>query len=148
MVFARRHRRAALQNKAVADGRAAEDRARDEEDRPDAPACGFVGARRDGRAERTLPGRSFSRTFAGVSGLVMTKLDGTARGGILIAIAAKFGLPVHFVGVGGGHRRSRAILGQGLCPGDRRDRMKSPLPPGRKPDGNCAAARANMSSDE
>jgi fused signal recognition particle receptor len=37
---------------------------------------------------------------AGVTGLVMTKLDGTARGGILVAIAAKFGLPVHFVGVG------------------------------------------------
>jgi fused signal recognition particle receptor len=30
----------------------------------------------------------------------MTKLDGTARGGILVAIAAKFGLPVHFIGVG------------------------------------------------
>jgi fused signal recognition particle receptor len=30
----------------------------------------------------------------------MTKLDGTARGGILVAIAAKYGLPVHFVGVG------------------------------------------------
>jgi fused signal recognition particle receptor len=42
------------------------------------------------------------RDIAGVSGLVMTKLDGTARGGILIAIAAKFGLPVHFVGVGEG----------------------------------------------
>jgi fused signal recognition particle receptor len=40
------------------------------------------------------------RDIAGVSGLVMTKLDGTARGGILVAIAAKFGLPVHFVGVG------------------------------------------------
>jgi fused signal recognition particle receptor len=37
---------------------------------------------------------------AGVSGLVMTKLDGTARGGILVAIAKKFGLPVHFIGVG------------------------------------------------
>ncbi len=37
---------------------------------------------------------------AGVTGLVMTKLDGTARGGILIAIAAKYGLPVHFIGVG------------------------------------------------
>ncbi|MGQ7792415.1 signal recognition particle-docking protein FtsY [Faunimonas sp. B44] len=37
---------------------------------------------------------------AGVTGLVMTKLDGTARGGILVAIAAKHGLPVHFVGVG------------------------------------------------
>jgi fused signal recognition particle receptor len=30
----------------------------------------------------------------------MTKLDGTARGGILVALAAKFGLPVHFIGVG------------------------------------------------
>jgi fused signal recognition particle receptor len=39
---------------------------------------------------------------AGVTGLVMTKLDGTARGGILIAIAAKFGLPVHFIGIGEG----------------------------------------------
>ena len=39
---------------------------------------------------------------AGVTGLVMTKLDGTARGGILVALAARFGLPVHFVGVGEG----------------------------------------------
>ncbi len=39
---------------------------------------------------------------AGVTGLVMTKLDGTARGGILVAIAAKFKLPVHFIGVGEG----------------------------------------------
>jgi len=38
--------------------------------------------------------------IAGVTGLVMTKLDGTARGGILVAIAAKFGIPVHFIGVG------------------------------------------------
>ncbi|MGD9847027.1 MAG: signal recognition particle-docking protein FtsY [Variibacter sp.] len=38
--------------------------------------------------------------IAGVTGLVMTKLDGTARGGILVAIAEKFGLPVHFIGVG------------------------------------------------
>jgi fused signal recognition particle receptor len=39
---------------------------------------------------------------AGVTGLVMTKLDGTARGGILVAIAARFGLPIHFIGVGEG----------------------------------------------
>ena len=43
----------------------------------------------------------FQKT-AGVTGLVMTKLDGTARGGILVAIAVKFGLPVHFIGVGEG----------------------------------------------
>ncbi len=40
--------------------------------------------------------------MAGVTGLVMTKLDGTARGGILVAIARKFGLPVHMIGVGEG----------------------------------------------
>src|SRR4051794_11846743 len=40
--------------------------------------------------------------IAGVTGLVMTKLDGTARGGILVALAAKFGLPVHYIGVGEG----------------------------------------------
>jgi fused signal recognition particle receptor len=41
----------------------------------------------------------FSR-IAGVTGLVMTKLDGTARGGILAAIADKYKTPVHFIGVG------------------------------------------------
>jgi fused signal recognition particle receptor len=56
----------------------------------------------------------------GVTGLVMTKLDGTARGGILVAIAAKFKVPVHFVGVGesvddlapfSAHDFARAIAG-------------------------------------
>ena len=42
------------------------------------------------------------REKAGVTGLVMTKLDGTAKGGILVAISAKFGLPVHAIGVGEG----------------------------------------------
>jgi fused signal recognition particle receptor len=40
------------------------------------------------------------RKVVGVTGLVMTKLDGTARGGILVAIANKFAMPVHFIGVG------------------------------------------------
>ncbi len=40
--------------------------------------------------------------MAGVTGLVMTKLDGTARGGILVAIAGKYGMPVHAIGVGEG----------------------------------------------
>jgi fused signal recognition particle receptor len=40
------------------------------------------------------------RKTVGVTGLAMTKLDGTARGGILVAIAAKFPVPVHFIGVG------------------------------------------------
>src|SRR6202789_2832649 len=62
---------------------------------------------------------AFQRT-AGVTGLVMTKLDGTARGGILVAIAEKYKLPVHFIGVGEGiddlapftaHDFARAIAG-------------------------------------
>jgi len=40
------------------------------------------------------------RATAQITGLVMTKLDGTARGGILVSIAEKFDLPVHYVGVG------------------------------------------------
>ncbi len=39
---------------------------------------------------------------AGVTGLIMTKLDGTARGGILVAVSQRFGLPVHAIGVGEG----------------------------------------------
>ncbi|MDX2287529.1 MAG: signal recognition particle-docking protein FtsY [Hyphomicrobiaceae bacterium] len=42
------------------------------------------------------------RERAGVTGLVMTKLDGTARGGILVAIAAKHSVPIHAIGVGEG----------------------------------------------
>jgi fused signal recognition particle receptor len=38
--------------------------------------------------------------LADVTGLVMTKLDGTARGGVLVALADKFGLPIHAIGVG------------------------------------------------
>ena len=37
---------------------------------------------------------------AGVTGLVMTKLDGTARGGVMVAAAERFGLPIHAIGVG------------------------------------------------
>ncbi|HEX4636765.1 MAG TPA: signal recognition particle-docking protein FtsY [Rhizomicrobium sp.] len=37
-----------------------------------------------------------------VTGLVMTKLDGTAKGGILVALAGRFGLPVHYIGIGEG----------------------------------------------
>jgi fused signal recognition particle receptor len=60
------------------------------------------------------------RKVVGVTGLAMTKLDGTARGGILVAIADKFKVPVHFIGVGEGvddlapfsaHDFARAIVG-------------------------------------
>jgi fused signal recognition particle receptor len=60
------------------------------------------------------------RKAVGVTGLAMTKLDGTARGGILVAIAEKFKVPVHFIGVGesvedlapfSAHDFARAIVG-------------------------------------
>jgi fused signal recognition particle receptor len=40
------------------------------------------------------------RKIADVSGLVMTKLDGTAKGGVLVSLADKFGLPIHAIGIG------------------------------------------------
>lgn len=40
------------------------------------------------------------KEVAGVTGLVMTKLDGTARGGVLVAAAEKYGLPIHAIGIG------------------------------------------------
>ncbi len=48
---------------------------------------------------------SQTQTFtevAGVTGLIMTKLDGTARGGVLVAVGEKFALPIHYIGVGEG----------------------------------------------
>jgi len=42
------------------------------------------------------------KNVAGVTGLVVTKLDGTAKGGVVVALAERFGLPVHAVGVGEG----------------------------------------------
>ena len=47
-----------------------------------------------------VTGEQVFRDTAGVTGLIMTKLDGTARGGILVAAAEKFGLPIHAIGVG------------------------------------------------
>ncbi|MEM9284771.1 MAG: signal recognition particle-docking protein FtsY [Pseudomonadota bacterium] len=38
--------------------------------------------------------------IGGVTGLVMTKLDGTARGGVLVAVGDQFGLPIHYIGIG------------------------------------------------
>jgi fused signal recognition particle receptor len=42
------------------------------------------------------------REMVNVTGLIVTKLDGSARGGVLVALAEKFGLPVHAIGVGEG----------------------------------------------
>ena len=51
---------------------------------------------------------------AGVNGIVLTKLDGTAKGGVAVAIAHDLKLPIRYVGVGEGHRRSGAVLGRGV----------------------------------
>jgi fused signal recognition particle receptor len=47
-----------------------------------------------------------------VTGLVMTKLDGTAKGGILVALAGRFGLPVHYIGVGEGEDDLQPFVAQ------------------------------------
>ncbi|HST35465.1 MAG TPA: signal recognition particle-docking protein FtsY [Allosphingosinicella sp.] len=52
--------------------------------------------------QNTLAQIEVFREVAGVTGLVMTKLDGTARGGVLVAAADTYGLPLHAIGVGEG----------------------------------------------
>ena len=52
--------------------------------------------------QNTLSQIEVFREVAGVTGLVMTKLDGTARGGVLVAAADAYGLPIHAIGVGEG----------------------------------------------
>jgi len=47
-----------------------------------------------------------------VTGLVMTKLDGTAKGGILVALAGRFGLPVHYIGIGEGEDDLQPFVAQ------------------------------------
>ena len=56
---------------------------------------------------------------AGVTGLVMTKLDGTARGGILVALSARYALAGALHRRRRGDRRSRAVHGEGFCASDR-----------------------------
>jgi fused signal recognition particle receptor len=52
-----------------------------------------------------------------VTGLIMTKLDGTARGGVVVALAEKFGLPIHAVGVGEGMDDLRPFEAQAFARG-------------------------------
>ena len=54
------------------------------------------------RPERPDPGQAVQGERAGITGIVLTKLDGTAKGGIAIAIAQELGVPVKFAGVGEG----------------------------------------------
>ncbi len=83
------------------DGRTGKDRPRHQEAGCERAACRAAGARCDDRTERDLASGSLQDAVP-LTGLVMTKLDGTAKGGILVALAAKFGLPIHFIGVGEG----------------------------------------------
>ena len=82
-----------------------------------------------------------------VTGLVVTKLDGSARGGIVVALAEEFGLPVHAVGVGEqagdlrpfDPRRVRAGAGRGVAATARRTSAPPPTqafasPPSKNPD--------------
>jgi len=52
--------------------------------------------------QNTLSQIEVFREVAGVTGLIMTKLDGTARGGVLVAAAGAYGLPIHAIGIGEG----------------------------------------------
>lgn len=56
---------------------------------------------------------AFTET-AGVTGLVINKLDGSAKGGVVVALAEKFGLPVHFIGIGEGIDDLREFNAEGF----------------------------------
>jgi fused signal recognition particle receptor len=55
------------------------------------------------------------REVAKITGAVMTKLDGTARGGILVSLAEKFDLPIHYIGVGEGIDDLQTFDGEGFA---------------------------------
>ena len=64
------------------------------------PARDALRARRHDRPERPRPGDARSTRPSGLTGIVLTKLDSTAKGGIVFAIEDALGVPVRFVGVG------------------------------------------------
>ncbi len=78
-----------------------------------APHETLLDARRDDRPERAAPGEAV-RAGADVSGIVLTKLDGTARGGIALAIARELGLPVKLIGVGESARGPAPVRPRGI----------------------------------
>ncbi|MDH3370011.1 MAG: signal recognition particle-docking protein FtsY, partial [Gammaproteobacteria bacterium] len=65
-----------------------------------------------GTGQNALSQLSHFREAVGVSGLALTKLDGTAKGGILIAMARLTGLPIRFIGVGEGADDLRDFIAQ------------------------------------
>ena len=68
-----------------------------------------AGPRRDDRAKRTARKRASLPSHAGVTGIVLTKLDGTAKGGIVVAIARELRLADSLCGHGRADRRPGAI---------------------------------------
>ena len=99
-----RHRdgryRGAPAHAAAPDGRAEEGPARHRQGHADGAARGAAGDRRQHRPERAGSRvRAFDDAL-GLTGLLVTKLDGTAKGGILAAIARQRPVPVYFIGVG------------------------------------------------
>ena len=60
--------------------------------------CCWCSTRRSARTR--IAQAEIFRDMVGVTGLVMTKLDGTAKGGVLVSLAEKYGIPVHAIGVG------------------------------------------------
>jgi fused signal recognition particle receptor len=55
------------------------------------------------------------REMVGVTGIVMTKLDGTAKGGVLVSLAEKYGIPIHAIGIGEGAEDLRPFEAQGYA---------------------------------
>jgi fused signal recognition particle receptor len=94
----RRHRRAPPEQ-ARADGRAGQDPPRARPINPASPHD-VVLVLDATTGQNALNQIEVFKEVAGVTGLVMTKLDGTARGGVLVAAAEKYGMPIHAIGVG------------------------------------------------
>ena len=57
------------------------------------------------------------RQVVGVTGIVMTKLDGTAKGGVLVSLAEKYGIPIHLIGIGEGAEDLRPFDAQSFARG-------------------------------
>ncbi len=93
-----RHRRAAAEPRRP-DGGTGQDRPRDPQADPGAPHNTILVLDAT-TGQNALSQVEIFRKIADVTGLVMTKLDGTAKGGVLVALADRFGLPIHAIGVG------------------------------------------------
>jgi fused signal recognition particle receptor len=97
----RRHRRPAAHPRQP-DERAREDSARRRQGVRRRAARGIAGARLRPWGRTGCSRRRSSRRWPGVTGIVLTKLDGTAKGGVAVAIAHDLKLPIQYVGVGEG----------------------------------------------